>query len=767
MKPPLVVSVSVVAVLLVGLAAPAAVYAQQTKVSAGPIGWWNDPGSWIPAGVPTLDDIAIVQAGHRMHVQIAAAARAIVNNGIIDHPQGHITSDRRVTVLLMVGAVDSLINNGEIYGYNALGGAMDPNEIVPTSVLLTVTGDLWVPPPERPDGRLVNRGIIRAGDAYTRRGGWGSGWSSGIRVPGGSVGARGRPRGWGGLYPDIRFENEGDIVAGRGETWRVSFAGNAVVGVSRWGGYRPFSEVLNRGRVSGGAFGPLGGSAFLFSWNTWDGGIIDGDGGHLIAGEDVTTGFCTWAAADNISLSGPGTLVSGALFELMEGWGWWWWWQSSFISLTDLDWGAVHARRGDVPPFDQLGGYVSTIATDTDMQGNAPPDIVLRAELGPSPSFPGDIVVATRNLMLDPGVTLPMITDPPVDPWIWDRERGEPLAGSGSPRNDFFDACVAIAPAGTPPDTTLAGVPGHGMASPGDTASIWVQILSNQRLTGGIEVTASDSLGFPILNGFQIVMHDTIPLSTVRFDIRVPYWAEIGMVDRIDVRATPQDNPYFYHEIPLHLYVVPTMNVLAPFSMDGFHVEPSNEIIVEYVVRNEGKQPAECFLDAFDTASWDINLEFGYCWLDARSDTVVPVHIVAPSWVSPGDVDTIYVGAHTPSRSMNRDEAYVVAQVVSTGVEELEVPKGARLAQNIPNPFNPKTKICFTLPLGDRVDLDIYDVSGRLVRSLIPGEELVEGDHRIAWDGTNEQGLRVPSGVYFYRLKTGSYEETRRMALVK
>ncbi|MCK9996265.1 MAG: T9SS type A sorting domain-containing protein, partial [Candidatus Krumholzibacteria bacterium] len=84
-----------------------------------------------------------------------------------------------------------------------------------------------------------------------------------------------------------------------------------------------------------------------------------------------------------------------------------------------------------------------------------------------------------------------------------------------------------------------------------------------------------------------------------------------------------------------------------------------------------------------------------------------------------------------------------------------------------PNPFNPMTTISFDLLKQASVRMVIYDVSGRLTRTLIDGEIVATGRHEIVWNGRDDMGKQVAAGVYFYRLDTDEYSETKRMALVK
>jgi hypothetical protein len=89
------------------------------------------------------------------------------------------------------------------------------------------------------------------------------------------------------------------------------------------------------------------------------------------------------------------------------------------------------------------------------------------------------------------------------------------------------------------------------------------------------------------------------------------------------------------------------------------------------------------------------------------------------------------------------------------------------LDQNYPNPFNPSTKIRFSLPKDNmKVELVVFDVSGRTVRTLV--NRLESGaDHEIFWDGKNDRGEEVSSGVYFYRLNADQLSSTKKMVLLK
>ncbi len=106
---------------------------------------------------------------------------------------------------------------------------------------------------------------------------------------------------------------------------------------------------------------------------------------------------------------------------------------------------------------------------------------------------------------------------------------------------------------------------------------------------------------------------------------------------------------------------------------------------------------------------------------------------------------------------------------VATAIQDDDTPDGSRagiLNQNYPNPFNPNTNINFELSKPQLVEISVYTIEGKLVTNLI-SEELPAGAHEITWNGRNDAGALVSSGVFLYRLKVGDFVETKRMVLVR
>ena len=107
----------------------------------------------------------------------------------------------------------------------------------------------------------------------------------------------------------------------------------------------------------------------------------------------------------------------------------------------------------------------------------------------------------------------------------------------------------------------------------------------------------------------------------------------------------------------------------------------------------------------------------------------------------------------------------VALHVQATGVDT-DLPRITVLYGNYPNPFNPKTTIAFALPTDGHVRVRIYDASGRLVRTLVDGT-FEAGSHEVPWDGKDDRGTDVASGVYFYRMEAGGRALGGKMALMK
>lgn len=129
-------------------------------------------------------------------------------------------------------------------------------------------------------------------------------------------------------------------------------------------------------------------------------------------------------------------------------------------------------------------------------------------------------------------------------------------------------------------------------------------------------------------------------------------------------------------------------------------------------------------------------------------------------------VTTYRLGAFTELTNVNME----IIRLGFIDIEEDEnniAAASTHLFQNYPNPFNPTTAISFQLSAGSRIDLTVYNSTGQLVKTLATGQR-GPGTHEVIWDGRNDTGLPVGSGIYFYRLKTDNGDdEVKSMILLK
>jgi flagellar hook assembly protein FlgD len=94
------------------------------------------------------------------------------------------------------------------------------------------------------------------------------------------------------------------------------------------------------------------------------------------------------------------------------------------------------------------------------------------------------------------------------------------------------------------------------------------------------------------------------------------------------------------------------------------------------------------------------------------------------------------------------------------------VPTAFSLKQNYPNPFNPSTEISFSLPTTSHVKLEVLNIMGQVVKTIVD-RAMPAGTHTVIWNGESSTGEVVGSGVYFYRIEAGNYVDAKKMLLMK
>jgi hypothetical protein len=137
-------------------------------------------------------------------------------------------------------------------------------------------------------------------------------------------------------------------------------------------------------------------------------------------------------------------------------------------------------------------------------------------------------------------------------------------------------------------------------------------------------------------------------------------------------------------------------------------------------------------------------------------ETVDTVEVIWPSGIV---TDTTLVAA---------DQVIEVLEIDISGVREIVEARGEfRLFPSQPNPFDRSTLIRYALPQCGPARVRVYDVTGRVVRVLVDSNAAEAGEHTVRWDGTNDDGSPVASGVYFYCLEAGSHSATRRTVFLR
>ncbi len=137
----------------------------------------------------------------------------------------------------------------------------------------------------------------------------------------------------------------------------------------------------------------------------------------------------------------------------------------------------------------------------------------------------------------------------------------------------------------------------------------------------------------------------------------------------------------------------------------------------------------------------------------------------------PGDTTTIRFGEmwlnETPP-DVTTDGLFTISSGTDVGGEDefSDRPAEFMLFQNYPNPFNPATVIQYALPHECEVEITVYNISGQKIKTLVKHKEET-GCRQVRWDGRNDEGKQVASGIYFYRLKAGEFTLTRRMLLLR
>jgi hypothetical protein len=216
--------------------------------------------------------------------------------------------------------------------------------------------------------------------------------------------------------------------------------------------------------------------------------------------------------------------------------------------------------------------------------------------------------------------------------------------------------------------------------------------------------------------------------------------------------------------------IIPGDSAEQSLDVDLYTVEPGNA--PELYLRPDKDLAVSSYSNATYCRLWLSQVSagglstFDYDSLYLDTATLYIVH--RPNWdsleLAPLTilVDRAYTGYGTIDDSL-------ILNSHPTGVAEsgdVSLPRAYGLSQNYPNPFNPVTTIQYSLPQRSHVVIDVFDILGRQVRRLV-NETRSAGAYEVRWDGTDQGGVPVSTGVYLYRIQAGDFVQSRKMLLLK
>jgi flagellar hook assembly protein FlgD len=136
--------------------------------------------------------------------------------------------------------------------------------------------------------------------------------------------------------------------------------------------------------------------------------------------------------------------------------------------------------------------------------------------------------------------------------------------------------------------------------------------------------------------------------------------------------------------------------------------------------------------------------------------------------ITDGDVATFVFKADSKNPSVKVDAEVLLNENNSQQLSAVvaAIPSEFALKQNYPNPFNPTTTIKYQLPQDSKVTLTIYNTLGQVVRTLV-NEDAKAGYYQMQWDGRNDAGTSVSTGMYIYRISAGNFTAVKKMTLMK
>ena len=220
-------------------------------------------------------------------------------------------------------------------------------------------------------------------------------------------------------------------------------------------------------------------------------------------------------------------------------------------------------------------------------------------------------------------------------------------------------------------------------------------------------------------------------------------------------------NPWLTEEIVFDIEVV---SIEAPPDW----VVPGSTYTPRITVRNN------CNYDypvSFFTARCTINGYQDYVRINQPIPQDSTMEVTFADWVAPGKYPVYYIMSVELFYAVDQDSTNdtISKLIYYTAVEDTDVissPLSFTFSQNYPNPFNPTTRIEYSLRKTSHVKLVVLNILGEKIKTLVD-EPKRSGNHVVVWDGKDDKGKEVASGIYFYKIKAGEFTDSKKMVILK
>jgi hypothetical protein len=262
-------------------------------------------------------------------------------------------------------------------------------------------------------------------------------------------------------------------------------------------------------------------------------------------------------------------------------------------------------------------------------------------------------------------------------------------------------------------------------------------------------------------------------------DPGVPDTCIIQRIEKVRPNSQVVLSVYAFNDENLGAFVIP---ITFPDTVSNMDISLDSVSFVgtraaSATLRNDRNDPASWKEDSTNVVNKN-RLTIWTAWffgdLAPGSGLVAKVYFrTGPAWDSTQSVpvDTVFIAPAGGLAFTSVDAGDLVPVFWKGALEVKEINTPAKptvfsLAQNYPNPFNPKTMIRFALPKDSWVKLEVYNILGQKVKTLVD-EKLTAGVKQVEWDGKDSKGLEVASGIYFYRIKADDFSNVKKMVMLK